>query len=86
MIEISGLTKHWLGECEARSKFKECSHCREAVLEKQYDGHVTTCRGKSLGEGHTLCPLCHSRVQDGEEVSNMCVCFGHFGSVLAGIY
>ncbi len=69
VIEISALTKHWLNECEAKSKFKECPHCREAVLEKQYEGHVTSCRGKMPGGGgHTLCPLCHLRVQDGEEV------------------
>ena len=68
VIEISGLTKHWLNECGAKSKFKECPHCREALLEKQYEGHVTSCRGKTLAGGHTLCPLCHSRVQDGEEV------------------
>ncbi len=68
VIEISGLTKHWLNECGAKSKFKECPHCREALLEKQYEGHVTSCRGKMLAGGHTLCPLCHSRVQDGEEV------------------
>ena len=69
VIEISGLTKHWLTECEAKAKFKECPNCGEAVLGRQYDSHVTNCKGRGLESGHTLCPLCHSNMEDGEEVS-----------------
>ena len=68
VIEISGLTKHWLTECEAKAKFKECPNCGEAVLGKQYDSHVTSCRRQSLESGLSLCPLCHSSIKEGEKV------------------
>lgn len=69
MIEISGLAKHWLTECEAKAKFRQCPLCNDTVLVKQFDAHVEAgnCRGGSGGKGSSRCPLCHQNIPQGDE-------------------
>ena len=80
MIEISGLTNHWLTECEAKEKFQQCSLCKEAILKNQFDSHVASggCQGQQLQQGggggevnsaeSARCPLCHQDILVGDEV------------------
>lgn len=78
MIEIAGLTKHWLTECEAKDKFQECPLCKEAVKKSAFDSHIEegNCQGgggAALEHGGTMgesnrCPLCHSNIPAGDEV------------------
>ena len=76
MIEISGLTKHWLTECEAKDQFRKCPLCKDAILVNQFDSHVEAgnCQGQVRGEGQegaesNRCPLCHQDIPVGDEVS-----------------
>jgi centrosomal protein CEP104 len=70
VIEISGLTKHWLLECEAKAKFKECPRCKEAIHTNLYEGHVRAknCRVAASREDKSRCPLCHLDIPAGDEV------------------
>ena len=76
VVEITGLTKHWLMECEAKDKFKECTRCKEAVHSSSYEGHVkvNSCHpaAKERGSSSTSrCPLCHTDIQGGDDVSSV---------------
>ena len=74
VIEIPGLTKHWLTECESKALFRQCPLCKDAILKKQFDSHVEA--GNCLvgpqddkGAGSNRCPLCHQNIPAGEEAS-----------------
>lgn len=40
VVEIASLTEHLLGECDSRSKFKQCPRCCEAVAADHLPRHV----------------------------------------------
>lgn len=75
VIEIPGLTKHWLTECEFKALFRQCPLCKDAILIKQFDSHVEA--GNCLigprdkGVESSRCPLCHRDIPDGEEASTV---------------
>ena len=68
-MEIAGLTKHCLEECEAKEQFRECPRCKEAVQVTQFDSHT---RAESCPvaprDNSNRCPLCHSNIPAGDEV------------------
>lgn len=58
-------------ECEAREKFTVCPNCSEAILRPQFDSHTSRCKQTKSKESHSMCPLCHVQIQDGEEVGTV---------------
>lgn len=73
MIEISGLNKHWLTECDFKGNFKVCPLCKDPILMSQFDDHVRSgnCPGGGSpkgGEGVERCPLCRKNIPSGDEV------------------
>ncbi len=64
IVEISGLNKHYLTECPQKKQFKQCPICKEAVLIKDYDKHVSDkfCNQAKSPTMVNRCPLCHNDV------------------------
>ncbi|XP_075882235.1 centrosomal protein of 104 kDa isoform X2 [Nelusetta ayraudi] len=69
VVEIASLTEHLLGECDSRSKFKQCPRCCEAVAADHLPRHVQSpgCNPPTSSRGSNHCPLCHSNFPPGEE-------------------
>ncbi|XP_071041932.1 centrosomal protein of 104 kDa [Parasteatoda tepidariorum] len=68
IVEIAGLTEHHLDECVAKSQYKQCPLCLEAVPSLNYEDHVkirTCTMAKSSNEANH-CPLCHQNIEPGE--------------------
>ncbi|XP_046386698.1 centrosomal protein of 104 kDa isoform X2 [Ischnura elegans] len=65
VIEVSALSAHLIGECDAHQMYKQCSRCKLAISVDKYDEHLKllTCAG---GE-NMVCPLCHKVVQPNGE-------------------
>ena len=64
IVEISGLNQHFLNECAQKKQFKQCPRCREAVLIKDYQAHVTdkSCNPFKASNICNRCPLCHNDI------------------------
>ena len=64
IVEISGLNYHYLNECAKKKEFKQCPRCKEPVLIKDYDAHVTdkSCNPFKAPTVCNRCPLCHNDV------------------------
>ncbi len=70
IVEISGLNQHYLNECEQKKQFKQCSRCREAVLIKDYQQHITdkSCNPFKAVNICNRCPLCHNDISPAGKV------------------
>ncbi|KAF6721876.1 Centrosomal protein of 104 kDa, partial [Oryzias melastigma] len=66
VVEVSGLSRHLLDECESRSGFRPCPRCSQALPAEDLTPHLqgSFCH-PSRGGNH--CPLCHSSFLPGEE-------------------
>ena len=64
IIEISNLNNHFLNECAQKKQFKQCPRCKEAVLLKDYETHVSDKSCNPFKSSNTVnrCPLCHNDV------------------------
>ncbi|MCQ2818179.1 MAG: hypothetical protein MJ252_13010 [archaeon] len=64
IVEISGLNNHYLNECPQKKQFKQCPRCKEAVLVKDYDKHVSDkfCNQAKSPNMANRCPLCHNDI------------------------
>ena len=60
VIEIMGLNKHLLEECEKKSQYKQCPRCKEAIKKTIYDKHIDedTCRAEKDPNQFVRCVLC----------------------------
>uniref|UniRef100_A0A3P9JS90 Centrosomal protein of 104 kDa n=1 Tax=Oryzias latipes TaxID=8090 RepID=A0A3P9JS90_ORYLA len=57
VVEISGLSRHLLDECESRSRFRRCPRCRQALPAEDLNRHLqgSSCRCESCS-WRALCP------------------------------
>ena len=64
IVEISGLNYHYLNECAQRKQFKQCPRCKEPVLIKDYESHVSdnSCNQYKSPNVANRCPLCHNDI------------------------
>ena len=64
LVEISGLNYHYLNECAQRKQFKQCPRCKEPVLIKDYESHVSdnSCNQYKSPNVANRCPLCHNDI------------------------
>ncbi|XP_071448433.1 centrosomal protein of 104 kDa [Hetaerina americana] len=61
VIEVSALSAHLIGECDAQQMYKQCSRCKLAIPVEKYEEHMKalTCTdGESM-----VCPLCYRSIQ-----------------------
>ncbi|XP_023812046.1 centrosomal protein of 104 kDa isoform X4 [Oryzias latipes] len=66
VVEISGLSRHLLDECESRSRFRRCPRCCQALPAEDLNRHLQGSSCRSSGEG-SCCPLCRCNFLPGEE-------------------
>ncbi|XP_065889816.1 centrosomal protein of 104 kDa-like isoform X2 [Dysidea avara] len=64
MVEVSGLTDHWLTECQHSTQFHKCSRCGEAVHSSSHDDHQSC---HLLENDKQSCPLCHVQIMASEQ-------------------
>ena len=64
IVEISGLNYHYVHECAQKKQFKECPRCKEPVLIKDYESHVSdnSCNQFKSPNVANRCPLCHNDI------------------------
>ncbi len=64
IVEISTLNNHYLQECPQKNQFKQCPICKEAVLSKDYDKHISDkfCNQAKAPTTANRCPLCHNDI------------------------
>ncbi|CAH1776232.1 unnamed protein product [Owenia fusiformis] len=67
VVEIAGLSDHYLSECEAKDNYGKCPRCSEAFPTAEVDAHIKakSCPPSENGKNH--CPLCHLNFPPGEE-------------------
>jgi centrosomal protein CEP104 len=66
-----------LGECSRKEEVKRCGRCSEAIMEKEFRGHVARGVCERTRDAGKRCPFCHGDVGDGGWK-------GHFGRDMCG--
>uniref|UniRef100_T1I0C3 TOG domain-containing protein n=1 Tax=Rhodnius prolixus TaxID=13249 RepID=T1I0C3_RHOPR len=65
VLEVTGVHRHLLRDCELKSIYRGCEKCNEAISVDMFENHVQDCSGL-LKNCNSRCPFCRIPVENSD--------------------